>query len=102
MRTKPRAFIQIKECQDMHGRPIDPLTLKDDDIEGETYNDVITSSEVEVMFWGNKIVYERDMYGKIINTFSETVAFCREHKTGIVWAMSPEDVRYEKEFKEER
>lgn len=100
MKTKPRAFIQVKECQDMHGRPLDPNSLTEEDIEGETYRDVITSSEVEVMFWGNRLVYERDMYGKIINTLSETVAFCRDFKTGIVWAMNPIDITYEKEFRE--
>lgn len=54
--------------------------------------------DVEILFWGNSLVYERDFQDKIINTLSVTVAFCREIKTGAVVAIDPEQLQFEPEI----
>ena len=51
--------------------------------------------DVEILFWGSQLVYERDAFDKIINTISVTVVFCREIKTGAVVAIDPEQLQFE-------
>jgi hypothetical protein len=51
--------------------------------------------DVEILYWGSQLVYERDYTDKIVNTLSVTVVFCREIKTGAVVAVNPELLQFD-------
>lgn len=60
-------------------------------------NEEQSEIDVEILWWGEQLVYERDFQDKIINTISVTVVFCRDIKTGAVIAIDPEQLQFKPE-----
>jgi len=88
---KPRAFIQ-REIFLRNGSEIPESDLTVDDIEGDTFERILTPSEVEILFWGNTIFWVDDKTPLVI-----TVAFCREKKSGLCLEVTPTQMTFDKE-----